>query len=80
MDTFQSLNFGFGPLVTSDIDILVIGEQLENDWSKCFRFQKSCIQCLATSTPQWREGPSGKRSLCNACGVVHLKMKKNIVN
>ncbi|KAJ3290358.1 hypothetical protein HK104_006835 [Borealophlyctis nickersoniae] len=28
-----------------------------------------CEGCGATSTPQWRRGPSGKRTLCNACGV-----------
>lgn len=30
---------------------------------------KRCEGCGATSTPQWRRGPSGKRTLCNACGV-----------
>ncbi|TPX69461.1 hypothetical protein SpCBS45565_g02383 [Spizellomyces sp. 'palustris'] len=30
---------------------------------------KRCEGCGVTSTPQWRRGPSGKRTLCNACGV-----------
>ncbi|KAJ3037214.1 transcriptional regulator swi6 [Rhizophlyctis rosea] len=30
---------------------------------------KCCEGCGVTSTPQWRRGPSGKRTLCNACGV-----------
>jgi len=30
---------------------------------------KSCELCGATQTPMWRRGPSGKGSLCNACGV-----------
>ncbi|KAF8657949.1 hypothetical protein HU200_059642 [Digitaria exilis] len=29
----------------------------------------TCQHCGSTSTPQWRGGPDGRRSLCNACGV-----------
>lgn len=32
---------------------------------------KRCEGCGVTSTPQWRRGPSGKRTLCNACGVKY---------
>ena len=28
-----------------------------------------CSACGARSTPQWRAGPRGPKSLCNACGV-----------
>ncbi|KAF8116232.1 hypothetical protein N665_0020s0084 [Sinapis alba] len=28
-----------------------------------------CTHCETTETPQWREGPSGPKTLCNACGV-----------
>lgn len=30
---------------------------------------KQCLHCGSTSTPQWREGPLGRSTLCNACGV-----------
>ena len=30
---------------------------------------RKCYVCGVTETPQWRRGPSGKRTLCNACGV-----------
>lgn len=30
---------------------------------------KKCAHCQSTKTPQWREGPLGPRTLCNACGV-----------
>ena len=30
---------------------------------------KRCTHCEVTSTPQWREGPMGPKTLCNACGV-----------
>ncbi|OSX72965.1 hypothetical protein BU14_0390s0003, partial [Porphyra umbilicalis] len=28
-----------------------------------------CLSCGATSTPMWRSGPEGPRTLCNACGL-----------
>ncbi|GKB59648.1 GATA transcription factor 11-like protein [Tanacetum coccineum] len=30
---------------------------------------KKCTHCQTTKTPQWREGPMGPKTLCNACGV-----------
>lgn len=30
---------------------------------------KRCMHCDATETPQWRQGPTGPKTLCNACGV-----------
>ncbi|EPQ56661.1 hypothetical protein GLOTRDRAFT_138328 [Gloeophyllum trabeum ATCC 11539] len=35
-----------------------------------------CLGCSATSTPEWRRGPMGPRTLCNACGLVYAKMIK----
>jgi len=36
-----------------------------------------CTQCFTTDTPEWRSGPSGPRSLCNACGLQWSKKNKN---
>ncbi|CAF2081948.1 unnamed protein product [Brassica napus] len=30
---------------------------------------RRCTHCETTKTPQWREGPTGPKTLCNACGV-----------
>lgn len=30
---------------------------------------KRCTHCLVQKTPQWRAGPMGPQTLCNACGV-----------
>ncbi|XP_044468852.1 GATA transcription factor 11-like [Mangifera indica] len=30
---------------------------------------RKCTHCEVTETPQWREGPLGPKTLCNACGV-----------
>ncbi|XP_019197211.1 PREDICTED: GATA transcription factor 9-like [Ipomoea nil] len=42
------------------------GRQQTSDGSKEFR---ECSHCEATETPQWRKGPMGPNTLCNACGV-----------
>ena len=30
---------------------------------------RRCLHCEVTKTPQWRAGPLGPKTLCNACGV-----------
>lgn len=30
---------------------------------------RKCLHCLTEKTPQWRTGPMGPKTLCNACGV-----------
>ncbi|KAL4458469.1 hypothetical protein ABPG75_013334 [Micractinium tetrahymenae] len=35
-----------------------------------------CTQCYALSTPVWRAGPFGHKTLCNACGVRWMKASK----
>lgn len=36
----------------------------------------SCTQCGTQSTPVWRAGPHGPKTLCNACGVRYMKVAK----
>ncbi|KAI9598455.1 hypothetical protein BDF19DRAFT_411142 [Syncephalis fuscata] len=35
-----------------------------------------CRACNAAETPEWRRGPDGARTLCNACGLHYAKMSK----
>ncbi|MCO5613635.1 hypothetical protein L7F22_067913 [Adiantum nelumboides] len=30
---------------------------------------KKCLTCGKSNSPEWRKGPDGKKSLCNACGL-----------
>ncbi|KAM7276230.1 hypothetical protein ACFE04_018096 [Oxalis oulophora] len=30
---------------------------------------RKCLHCATDKTPQWRTGPKGPKTLCNACGV-----------
>lgn len=36
----------------------------------------SCVHCNEKSTPEWRRGPYGNRTLCNACGLFYRKLIK----
>jgi hypothetical protein len=36
-------------------------------------FQGRCHSCNISETPEWRRGPDGARTLCNACGLRTCK-------
>lgn len=39
---------------------------------------RKCQRCGTTGTPEWRRGPNGPHTLCNACGLFYAKLvKKN---
>lgn len=40
---------------------------------KTYRVKKTCVNCAEAKTPQWRQGPDGPLTLCNACGVAYAK-------
>ncbi|KAF8677171.1 hypothetical protein HU200_046644 [Digitaria exilis] len=37
--------------------------------------KRACRHCESTETPQWRVGPDGPGTLCNACGIRYTKNK-----
>ncbi|KAJ1966126.1 hypothetical protein GGI12_000275 [Dipsacomyces acuminosporus] len=36
----------------------------------------TCRSCGISETPEWRRGPDGARTLCNACGLHYAKLSK----
>lgn len=38
-----------------------------------------CADCERTTTPLWRSGPQGPKSLCNACGIRYNKKKRAMI-
>ncbi|KAL5228637.1 hypothetical protein ABZP36_016902 [Zizania latifolia] len=38
--------------------------------------RRRCANCDTTSTPLWRNGPRGPKSLCNACGIRYKKEER----
>ncbi|ORX93533.1 glucocorticoid receptor-like (DNA-binding domain) [Basidiobolus meristosporus CBS 931.73] len=37
---------------------------------------RRCHACNTTETPEWRRGPDGARTLCNACGLHYAKLTR----
>ncbi|KAK4031885.1 hypothetical protein C8A01DRAFT_51182 [Parachaetomium inaequale] len=35
-----------------------------------------CNSCNRVDTPEWRRGPDGARTLCNACGLHYAKLER----
>jgi DNA-directed RNA polymerase subunit RPC12/RpoP len=35
-----------------------------------------CTDCGTLDSPEWRKGPSGPKTLCNACGLRWAKKEK----
>ncbi|CCE86560.1 Piso0_005056 [Millerozyma farinosa CBS 7064] len=40
------------------------------------RSDVACKHCSSIDTPEWRRGPDGSRTLCNACGLFFSKLVK----
>jgi len=38
------------------------------------QLERDCANCHTRVTPEWRRGPSGKRDLCNSCGLRYAKL------
>ncbi|VEU22487.1 DEKNAAC103532 [Brettanomyces naardenensis] len=38
--------------------------------------ENECTHCRSKDTPEWRRGPEGERTLCNACGLFYAKLCK----
>jgi hypothetical protein len=65
-----------GRLVHCDIDITTAADQARNvqegDRRKKLKGQHVCNDCGTADSPEWRKGPSGPKTLCNACGCKCL--------
>lgn len=44
----------------------------------CLKKNTQCSQCGSRKTPEWRSGPTGSRTLCNACGLFFAKLTKKL--
>lgn len=64
--------FAYGPAVRGPRQPKQYQQQTEPGTGKI----KACMQCGTTRTPQWREGPYGPKTLCNACGVKRVRAIK----
>ncbi|KAI3704550.1 hypothetical protein L1987_74774 [Smallanthus sonchifolius] len=52
------------------------GDSTNNSATADSLFSRRCSNCDTTSTPLWRNGPRGPKSLCNACGIRYKKEER----
>lgn len=61
-----------GCLVNCDIDTATIEQQVQSaqeiDRRKRLKGEYLCTDCGTSDSPEWRKGPDGPKTLCNACG------------
>lgn len=55
---------------TSPLDLGALNPDLS------VRHEIRCNHCGSKSTPEWRKGLDGNRTLCNACGLFYSKLAK----
>ncbi|KAL4738748.1 hypothetical protein BDV11DRAFT_189000 [Aspergillus similis] len=48
----------------------------ENEFRKRLKAEYKCADCGTSDSPEWRKGPEGPKTLCNACGLRWAKMEK----
>ncbi|KAJ5109107.1 hypothetical protein N7456_005782 [Penicillium angulare] len=69
-----------GKLIQCSIDITTAADQArtvqEGDRRKRLKGQHSCSDCGTGDSPEWRKGPNGPKTLCNACGLRWSKKEK----
>ncbi|EDO15116.1 hypothetical protein Kpol_1046p6 [Vanderwaltozyma polyspora DSM 70294] len=57
---------------------------VQSDFIRDFKLTRissnKCLQCGETQTPEWRRGPYGNKTLCNACGLFYSKLTKKFGN
>lgn len=52
-----------------NLTMLSGSREIKKQYSQQTAVPRKCMHCEVTETPQWREGPMGPKTLCNACGV-----------
>ncbi|KAF4213081.1 hypothetical protein CNMCM5878_000351 [Aspergillus fumigatiaffinis] len=69
-----------GCLVHCNTDIATIDQQArsaqEIDRRKRLKGEYLCTDCGTSDSPEWRKGPDGPKTLCNACGLRWAKKEK----
>ncbi|KAL4814818.1 hypothetical protein BDW67DRAFT_165247 [Aspergillus spinulosporus] len=48
----------------------------EYESRKRLKAEYRCADCGTSDSPEWRKGPEGPKTLCNACGLRWAKMEK----
>ncbi|KAB8079187.1 hypothetical protein BDV29DRAFT_152049 [Aspergillus leporis] len=78
----QGLSTGLrqGRLIHYDVESAKIDHQTriiqDSDRKKRQKGEYMCTDCGTSDSPEWRKGPEGPKTLCNACGLRWAKKEK----
>ena len=71
----RAVEYATNPLKTSQ-DVTTTKSHQDAPKSRpgnvCLFSTGKCAECFTTKTPQWRTGPKGPKTVCNACGVKYI--------
>lgn len=71
-----------GRLIQCDTNFTTIDQQVrsmdESDRRKRLKGEYRCSDCGTSDSPEWRKGPKGPKTLCNACGLRWAKKKRQV--
>lgn len=71
----RTLNELIRKLIKENIQLLLV-EEIARLSPSAAEKEKLCKHCLCSNTPEWRKGPDGTRTLCNACGLFFSKLHR----
>lgn len=60
--------------LTEELNALLTSRKKRKRRKGADQLEKDCANCHTRTTPEWRRGPSGKRDLCNSCGLRYAKL------
>ncbi|GMI92589.1 hypothetical protein HRI_002928200 [Hibiscus trionum] len=69
------------PANFGQVNYYVTGDGGSSDQLNKFQYPvhnaiRVCSDCNTSTTPLWRSGPRGPKSLCNACGIRQRKARR----
>lgn len=74
----EKIIFSCGPRPATEHSAVELHPQNLLNKDLCFKKNTQCSQCGSKKTPEWRSGPTGSRTLCNACGLFFAKLTKKM--
>ncbi|PWN31348.1 uncharacterized protein FA14DRAFT_140012 [Meira miltonrushii] len=63
----------FSPMTDAILAVIHGTGQDSEERSQMISPTMKCSMCGTTKSPEWRRGPAGKKSLCNACGLRYSR-------
>ncbi|KAI9253380.1 hypothetical protein BDA99DRAFT_169657 [Phascolomyces articulosus] len=74
--TTTTINHPSSPSPPAPTSKTISQQQSKRSREQSIDIPKQCHSCQSAETPEWRKGPMGPRTLCNACGLIWAKLAR----